>query len=458
MSQILDEVSKTTIQLLLKEPFYGHFFTGILREVSDRVPTAAVGMVNAQMVKLYVNEQFWREELTTPDLRYGVLKHEILHIVLKHILMVKDFSNRKLFNIAADIVVNQYIDRKELIEGVIFLEMFSDLNMEPNMDVRYYYDILYKAWQSYLQKTSSSSNSTVDKAESCCQGKGSNSPFEGSKGDVKSNSPKVSTKNSQTHKHSNTQTHPELTPSEKALEKYMDQSFEILGNHDLWWEEIGKMSAAEKKILEGYINGVLKNTVNRVKDRSALPAGLQQYIDLTLKSLEPQVNWRRILRIFAASSSRTYLKNTIRRPSKRYGTTPGIKVKNRQKLLVAIDTSGSVNNEELRIFFGELYHIWRQGAEIFVVECDAAIHNTYFYRGTPPDHISGRGGTDFNAPIEYANEKYHPDAIVYFTDGYAPVPKIKNRAPMLWMITSNGLKEKQGVWDRLPGRKVKMKS
>ena len=63
MSQILDQVSKTTIQLLLKEPFYGHFFTGILREVTERVPTAAVGMVHSQMVKLYINEDFWTKKL-----------------------------------------------------------------------------------------------------------------------------------------------------------------------------------------------------------------------------------------------------------------------------------------------------------------------------------------------------------------------------------------------------------
>ncbi|MFK7903549.1 MAG: VWA-like domain-containing protein [Chitinophagales bacterium] len=446
MSQILDEVSKTTIQLLLKEPFYGHFFTGILREVSEKVNTAAVGMVHSQMVKLYINEKFWTEALTTPDFRYGVLKHEILHIVLKHILITKDFSNHQLFNIAADIVVNQYIERHQLIEGVVLLELFSDLNMEVHKDVKYYYDILYKVWQNYQQKISTS---TTPKANNSCES--GNSTSNSSNNNKKHQQPpRASSNHPQNSQQSN------LTPSEKALRDYMQGDNSHLGQHDLWWDEIGKMSAAERKILEGYINDVLKNTVNRVKNRSALPAGLQQYIDLTLKSLEPQVNWRRVLRIFAASSTRTYLKNTIRRPSKRYGTTPGIKVKNRQKLLVAIDTSGSVNNDELRVFFSELYHIWRQGAEIFVVECDAAIHNKYLYRGTPPDHISGRGGTDFNAPIEYANTEYQPDAIVYFTDGYAPIPTIKNRNPILWMITAAGLKEGQGVWDGLPGRKVKM--
>ncbi len=161
-----------------------------------------------------------------------------------------------------------------------------------------------------------------------------------------------------------------------------------------------------------------------------------------------------MLRIFTASSSRTRLRNTIRRPSKRYGTTPGIKIQAKQKILVAVDTSGSVNQNELKEFFGELYYIWKQGAEIYVVECDTIIHNHYLYKGTPPEVVSGRGGTNFDAPIVFANEEYMPDAIVYFTDGYAPAPTVVSRRPILWMVTHQGIDYES--WDFLPGRKVKM--
>jgi predicted metal-dependent peptidase len=217
-----------------------------------------------------------------------------------------------------------------------------------------------------------------------------------------------------------------------------------------------KLSSAERKMMEAMINESILNSVQRIKSSQygTLPAGLQQYIDLLVESLKPNVNWRRVLRLFTASSSRTQLKNTIRRPSKRYGTTPGIKIQRKQKLLIAVDTSGSVNDDELKEFFGELYHIWKQGAEIYVVECDTAIHNHYFYNGRPPSVVSGRGGTDFNAPLTYANEIYMPDAIVYFTDGYAAEPHVVSRKPILWMITGQGIGEEE--WEFLPGRKVKM--
>jgi predicted metal-dependent peptidase len=406
---ILDEVSKTTIQLILKEPFYGHFFTGLIREVTESLPTMAVGATPNKMVKLYINPTFWTDVLTTPAYKYGVLKHEILHIVFKHITQSKNFSNKKIYNIAADIVVNQYIERSQLPEGAILIENFAELRLEPNKDVGYYYDKILRGWQN-----------TCD---SCNNGE----PLEG---------------------------------FGKWLSDLMSQSSWQLDMHELWSKEFEKMTESERKIIDGLINTVLNNAVKRVgsKGIGSLPFGLKEYIDSLLLSLEPVVDWRRTLRLFAGSSMRSYLKNTIRRPSKRYGTTPGIKIKNRQKILVAVDTSGSINNHDLMEFFNELHHIWKQKAEICVVECDTEIHHTYMYKGHPPEAIHGRGGTDFNAPIQYANEKYLPDAIIYFTDGYANVPTIKSRKPILWLISSSGIDSEADIWEALPGRKVKMTS
>ncbi len=244
--------------------------------------------------------------------------------------------------------------------------------------------------------------------------------------------------------------------SQRKLKDLMEsEDNEQLEQHK-FWNDFEKLSSAEQKMIEAAVNESIVNSVSRIKSRDygKLPGGLQQYINLLMDALKPNINWRRILRIFTASSSRTRLKNTIRRPSKRYGTTPGIKIQSKQKILIAIDTSGSVNNEELREFFGEIYYIWKQGAEIYIVECDTHIHNQYNYNGRPPEVISGRGGTDFNAPIQFANDIFQPDALIYFTDGFAAAPTVYCRKPILWMITSQGIEDAK--WDFLPGRKVKM--
>jgi len=422
--RILDEVAKTSIQLMLKETFYGHFFTSILKDVSEKTNSIATTISSNQMIKLIVNPNYWDNELKIPgndtatkDLRYGAIKHQILHIVFKHALRFTEFGNKKLFGIASDLAANQYIKSEQLTEDAIRMEDFPEFKLSRGESIDYYYKHLSDELDKMQQGGSGSADDDEEKEEDKQNG---------------------------------------LNQAQSRLKELMeDEDNPHLDQHK-FWNEFEKLSSAEQKMIDAAINESIVNSVSRIKpkDYGKLPGGLQQYINLLVDSLKPNVNWRRILRIFTASSSRTRLKNTIRRPSKRYGTTPGIKIQSKQKILVAIDTSGSVNDDELREFFGELYHIWKQGAEIFVVECDTQIHNKYHYTGRPPELISGRGGTDFNAPIQYANEEYMPDAIVYFTDGYAPAPSIISRKPILWMVTSQGIGD--DTWEFLPGRKVKM--
>lgn len=442
MNNILDEIAKTSIQLMLKEPFYGHFFTSVLKDVTDNTDSVAIALTGKQMLKLIVNEDYWKEELkglndeATKNLRYGAIKHQILHIVFKHILRVSEFGNKQLYGIAADLSANQYIHSTQLTEDAIRLEDFPEFKLDRGQSIDYYYKRLSEELDNMPPFAGGGEGDDEDQEEM-----DQNMSGGGEDGD----SPSTDDEQSQ-----------ELNQAQQKLKDLLENEEHKQLNQHKFWEQFDKMSSAEQKMMETLINDSILNSVQRLKGKhhGDLPAGLQQYIDLLIESLKPNVNWRRVLRLFTASSSRTRLKNTIRRPSKRYGTTPGIKIQRKQKILIAIDTSGSVNDEELKEFFGELYHIWKQGAEIYVVECDTHIHNHYFYNGRPPSVVSGRGGTDFNAPLEYANEEYMPDAIIYFTDGYAAAPEVVNRKPLLWMITSQGIGDEE--WDFLPGRKVKM--
>ncbi|WP_052599810.1 VWA-like domain-containing protein [Aureispira sp. CCB-QB1] len=427
--RILDEVAKTSIQLMLQETFYGHFFTSILKDVSERTSSIATTISSNQMIKLIVNPDYWDNTLKIPGdeeatkaLRYGAIKHQILHIVFKHALRFPEFGNKKLFGIASDLAANQYIRSDQLTEDAIRMEDFPEFKLNRGQGIDYYYKRLSEELQDMQQDGGSGCGDDDEEDSAQSDDKAANG----------------------------------LNQAQNRLKELMENEDNEQLNQHKFWDEFERLSSAEQKMINAAINESIVNSVSRVKskDYGKLPGGLQEYINLLVESLKPNVNWRRVLRIFTASSSRTRLKNTIRRPSKRYGTNPGIKIQSKQKILVAIDTSGSVNEDELREFFGELYHIWKQGAEIYVVECDTHIHNQYTYTGRPPELISGRGGTDFNAPIEFANEKHLPDAIVYFTDGYAPAPVVVSRKPILWMVTSQGIDK--DTWDFLPGRKVKM--
>ena len=141
---INEEISKCIIKLLLKEPFYAHFLSGIIREITDNVPTAAVGFKNGK-IALYVNEKFFFKELRSMNERVGVIKHETLHIIFKHLFRIKakEYDN-KIFNIAADIVVNQLIAPWKLPDSAITLETFPKLKLPRNKSVEWYYENLIK--------------------------------------------------------------------------------------------------------------------------------------------------------------------------------------------------------------------------------------------------------------------------------------------------------------------------
>jgi len=96
-SESLARISKN---LMLTEPYYG-FFLIMLNKLWDskRVPTAGVSK-NGINYQLTINTEFW--ESISEDHRYGLLKHELLHIAFGHLTTFFKFTNKKLANVAMD--------------------------------------------------------------------------------------------------------------------------------------------------------------------------------------------------------------------------------------------------------------------------------------------------------------------------------------------------------------------
>ena len=92
------------------------------------------------------------------------------------------------------------------------------------------------------------------------------------------------------------------------------------------------------------------------------------------------------------------------------------------KIVVAIDTSGSVSDSMLSRIFNEIFDILgKRKYELTVIECDADVQRVYkaARREDVKMKVVGRGGTFFTPVIEYINkDKYFRDALlIYFTDG-----------------------------------------
>lgn len=128
----LDRAVKT---LLIREPFYGLFLLNLNRYYGDKCDTACVCR-NGINTELCVNKKFW--DTLSDDEQLGVLKHELSHILFKHITSSEYFGDHNKFNKAADLEVNSYIPVLQK-DPYYYPARF---NLENNKGTKFYYENL----------------------------------------------------------------------------------------------------------------------------------------------------------------------------------------------------------------------------------------------------------------------------------------------------------------------------
>ena len=353
-----DNLAKAGKTLILKEPFYGLFLIGLNKTFRKDIPTAGVSK-NGIGVQLSVNPEFF--DALNPLHRIGLLKHELLHISFGHLVMRDKFPNKKLFNIAADLEINQYIDSDYLPEGGITMEMFKDLNLDTRAGTTYYYEKLDEA----------------DKNGQC-----------------------------------------------QTLQSLLNQMDGDSQYDHTTWDEFDELTEADKKLIQKQVEHQLKETAEQTeKRRGNIPGELAELIS-KLRTIEPpSFDWKGYLRRFVGNSSVSYTKKLRRKYNKRYIENPGLKIKFKNNILVGVDTSGSVSNSELKEFMNELVHMHKTGHKITVAQCDTQINSVEEFNPRKDWKIKGRGGTDFQPVVDLYNKKKGVyTALIYLTDGEACTP------------------------------------
>ena len=139
MVRIEDSLARASKTLILEEPFYGLFLVGLNKVFRKDLPTAGVSK-NGIGVQLSVNPDFFNG--LNEKHRIGLLKHELLHVSFGHLIMRDLYSNHKLFNIAADLEINQYIGSDYLPDGGLTLDTFPELKLPKKAGTKKYYELL----------------------------------------------------------------------------------------------------------------------------------------------------------------------------------------------------------------------------------------------------------------------------------------------------------------------------
>ena len=111
---------------------------------------------------------------------------------------------------------------------------------------------------------------------------------------------------------------------------------------------------------------------------------------------------------------------------------------------VAVDTSGSINNEQIHVFLSEVQSILLAYPHLNcqLYYADAALHGPYgltAYASLPTP--VGGGGTDFRpffTKLTQENSPWATTIAVYLTDGYGRFPFQPPPFPVLWVVTPGG--------------------
>jgi predicted metal-dependent peptidase len=289
--------------------------------------------------------------------------------------------------------INQYIEDQYLLEGGLKLDSFPGIILPEKAGTRIYYDILNQ-----------------------------------------------------------NKNNPALSNLLSAMGQGIPQSIDGLNNPNHDWKEFDNMGEAEKRLLKSQMEYQIKELADAVKkSRGTVPGEIAELINNFISFEEAKFDWRGYIRRFTGRSVKVYTKKLRRKFNKRFEDNPGLKIKQKKHILVAVDTSGSVSSDELKEFFSEVHHMHKTGSDITVVQCDTAISDIRPYKQSNKIELHGRGGTSFEPVIEYydANQKKYT-CLIYFTDGEAPSPA-KPIGNVLWVLSSTSQ-----INNKLPGQIIKL--
>lgn len=207
------------------------------------------------------------------------------------------------------------------------------------------------------------------------------------------------------------------------------------------WSEDNQLSEEMKEYIQGKIKSVIEKAVRHadsIKDGwGNIPADIREDIRRAVSTV---VNWKSVLKQFIGQLVRGAKTTSLKKINKRYPYIhPGKKNSYVAKLLIAIDESGSVDDNMLTTFFAELDQLTKR-VSVTLLHFDCFCNQKDLYewkKGTKPELKRLKsGGTNFDAPTELANKPENRgkwDGMLILTDGCAPAP-IQSRIKRGWVL------------------------
>jgi predicted metal-dependent peptidase len=399
-----DKLMKSRVQMRMHLPFYGNLLSNLFSEEdNDTVQTMAT-----DGDKIIYNSEFV-ETLTLQELSF-IHAHEVMHVALGH-LWRRGARDPKLWNIATDYAINNI-----LMESInpAYLKPTDGVLIDPRfkgMSAEEIYSIIYEKLAS-----DPNYNSGEDEGE----GQGD----EEGEGDGRS----------------------DLDRIKEFLKKHGFKISEDLDDHEPW----NTVKAQENKDFKTK-SWMMKLAGEADRCAGSCPLGAKRAIE---QLMDPKKDWRDELMDCLAQETTDYSFNP---PDRRYSDMkicehdfflPDFNEMEdvARDVLFWIDTSGSVSEHEITVFYSEIVGAMRQYNEKLTGYL--GFFDSEVYEPIPIDNIEsvmeivpkGGGGTSFEEVLNHTQQLIEDGQqimqVVIFTDGYASYPDVPPfDAPILWVMT-----------------------
>ena len=206
----------------------------------------------------------------------------------------------------------------------------------------------------------------------------------------------------------------------------------------------------EDELMQISINTIIENA----KNWGTIPGNLVEQI---IASTKARIDYRKVISGFRASCISMRRTLTRMRPNRRTGfQNMGSIYRYKTNLLVAVDVSGSVTSKTLAHFYSVINRFFHYGIEnIDVMQFDCAAGEVKnIKKASHKIEIFGRGGTDFQCVIDYAQQAKCYDGVIIMTDGYAPPPVLPPhfRPHLLWICENEDSYKQHHEWMEKLGR------
>jgi predicted metal-dependent peptidase len=224
------------------------------------------------------------------------------------------------------------------------------------------------------------------------------------------------------------------------------QGGEGFDEHD--WEGAGELSDEEQEVLGREVDRAIRQGI--LAEKRVGSGGGKRSLELE-DLLNPQINWREVLREYVKSICSRKDASSWRRVNRRFLSSdtymPTLVSEKVGHLVIAVDTSGSIGGHELANFLSEVKAIAEEVSpdkvDLLYWDGEVAGHEEYD-SGTVANIVNstkprGGGGTSPSCVSTYLKAKgIKPECVIMLTDGYVGDDWGKEwEAPVLWVIAGN---------------------